>query len=147
MAAAIQHAAGGAFLGAASSPAAADFTWRAVAAAAPRLLRLMHKRHSSSSAPRALHTLLHRPSLRSAAAGSVRRPGTAIGSSPRLFHSHVHRPAGAIAGAKPSLPMIASTRSFSSQDKYYSDQLQVLFSSQLLFDLTNLLLEIGRAHV
>ena len=120
MAAAIQHAAGGALLGA----AAADFTWRAVAAAAPRLLRLMHQRHASSSAPRALHTLLHRPSLPSAA-GSVRRAGTAIGASPRLFHSHVHRPAGAIAGAKPSLPMMASTRSFSSQDKY-SDQLHQL---------------------
>jgi hypothetical protein len=113
MAAAIQHAAGGAVLGVASSPAAADFTWRAMAAAAPRLLRLMQQRHASS-APRALHTLLHRPSLRSSASAST-------GSSRRLFH----RPAGAIAGANRQMPaMMGASRSFSSHDNF-NNQLQV----------------------
>ncbi|CAM0878763.1 unnamed protein product [Alopecurus aequalis] len=121
MAAAIQNAAGGALLGAISSPAAADFTWQAVAAAAPRLVEIMQQRHACASAPRALHTLLHRPSLPSASgSAAIRRPATSIGASPRLFHSQIHRSAGTIAGAnKPSLTMMAgSTRSFSSHDNF-----------------------------
>ncbi|KAM0865982.1 hypothetical protein ACQ4PT_042916 [Festuca glaucescens] len=84
----------------------------------------MQQRHASS-APRALHALLHRPSLPCASGAALRRPASAsTGSSRRLFHSHIHRSAGAIAGANKQMPaMMGASRSFSSHDNF-NNQLQ-----------------------